>query len=86
MNINDSLEQELETILPEYANNEDFVEGVLDTVTHEDDKKKLLEFIKAGKNVTSNSILEYSYHLMCVRDGEPEYKFMKTSFPNGWPD
>lgn len=85
--MNDSaLDRELEMVLSEYANNGDFVDGILDSVEHEDDKKRLLGFIKTGNNVTSNSILELSYHLQCVRNGEPEYKLKKTSFSNGWPD
>ena len=67
-------------ILEPFKNNEDFVDGVLTVAEHEDDRKVLLDFIKKGVNVNANSILELSYHLRCVRDGEPEYRFMKSSF------
>lgn len=72
----------LEKVLEPFANNEDFVDGVLATSDHEDDRKTLLEFIEAGVNVNANSIIELSYHLRCVRDGEPEYLFKKSSFNN----
>lgn len=76
------LSLELERKLEPYANNEDFVDGVLSTTDHVDDMKTLLDFIDAGDNVTANSIIELSYHLRCVRDGEPEYMFKKSSFNN----
>lgn len=73
---------ELENKLKPYANNEDFVDGVLATTDHADDMKTLLDYIDAGDNVTANSIIELSYHLRCIRDGEPEYMFKKSSFNN----
>ena len=76
------LEKELEEKLEPYANNSDFVFGVMTLVEDPDDAKTLLEFIDAGDNVTSNSIIELSYHLRCIRDGEPEYQFQKSSFNN----
>lgn len=81
----DALLSELESLLEEYKNNEDFADGVLTFAEHDDDRRKLLKYIKTGTDVTANSICELSYHLRCVRDGDPEYKFKKTSFPDGWP-
>ncbi len=76
------LEMELKEKLKPYANNSDFVFGVMTLVEHIDDMRALLEFINGGSNVTSNSIIELSYHLRCSRDGEPEYQFKKSSFNN----
>ncbi len=80
-----NIEQELKKELEPFSNNEDFVDGVLTFAENEEDRKSLLRFIRNGNNVDANSIIELAYHLSCVRDGEPEYKFKKTSFLNGWP-
>ena len=56
--------------------------GILSASVHIDDQKMLLEFIDAGYNVNADSMIELSYHLRCVRDGEPEYHFKKSSFNN----
>lgn len=49
--------------------NKDFVVGILSNATHPDDRKEIIEFIDAGKDVSVENIILLSVYLDQKRNG-----------------
>ena len=68
--------RELIAALKAFHNNKDFVVGVVSAVTHENDQRKIIDFIQESKEVTTESILLLAIHLKQNREKTPCEKWM----------
>ncbi len=54
--------------LREFHNNKDFVGGVMSNVSHDDDRKTIIDYINNGEEVTVENIILLSLHLSNERE------------------
>ena len=62
------IKRELIAALKAFHNNKDFIVGVVSAVTHENDQRKIIDFIQKSKEVTTESIILLAIHLKQSRE------------------
>lgn len=62
------LQKELETAVRSVFDDDEFVVGIRSACYDDKDRRTILEFIRAGKNVTTETVMVYSIRLSRARD------------------